>query len=615
MVAFEHPSSNLKVCTCGSVLQKINNELKADNSLNNVTVKGYHIKPGTTGEWEKKQFKVLGKMGVWYEESFYSYWFIVFNDGSTGFLAEGSGMYSILVSEKNPVIKNSDLANNKIGQVVTLTDYQLQKKNNSYYWEVEGELWLDNYSAFFDVYEYAGESGRFFTIFKWANNVADAYHNNPVSFDALNLNNIQEVNPLGKELKCPQCFKAIKMITYPLAQSCTCNSCGTFYAIEKNQPDKKGNNSNNLFEPLLALGTKGVLKGVSYEVVGYVKKQEQNAYKSKWKEYVLFNSIYGFAFLSEYDGHWIFLKETILCPVILNDNTKEFEFANESFHLFNSYTYSVIEAKGEFPYNIFDNKNTLVKEYISPPEIWIREKDNREGITWFFGEHISIKEITSAFAVTATVPYRKGIGAVQPTNYINIKKLVTITLVAIVALLLIHLLLISNKQNKVITEENYYFTDSADNVKVVTEKFDFNKWRSNVAFTISAPVNNSWFELNATLVNAVTGEEYSLQKGVEYYYGYSGGESWTEGSTDETAYITNIPSGKYFLQMEGVRESNLLNKPNNFSVKAVYDAVDYRNFWFAVLLVLIWPVINYIISNQKEKSRWGNSPFSNYNSN
>ena len=619
MVAFEYASSNIRECTCGSVIQRTNmakgetQELQVADTLHTATVRGYYIKPGTTGEWEKKTFKVLGKMGVWFEESFYSYWFIVFNDGETGFLAEGYGMYSILVPEKTGIIKSGDLAHNKIGQVATISNYQLQKKNRTYYWEVESELHLENVSAHFEVFEYASAAGKLLTIFEWAGHEINAYFNNPVSFEALNLKNTQEKNPYGKELKCPLCFKPIKITTYPLAQSCVCGSCGTFYAIENHQPDKKGNNGNNLFDPLLPLGLKGILKDVEYEVVGYTKKEEQ-ASKSKWREYVLFNPKYGFAFLSEYDGHWIFLKETISSPVVLNDNTKEFGFSKKTFNLFNSYTYKVDQAKGEFPYNIFDNKNTLVKEYISPPEIWIREKDNREGITWFHGQHISSKEITTAFTVNGAIPSRVGTGAVQPSAHMGIEKLLSTTLLAVVVLLIIHLLFIFNKQDKVIVEETYHITDdSTDKATVVIEKFDLTKWRSNLCFEISAPVSNSWFELGATLVNTVTGEEYNIQKGVEYYSGYTDGESWTEGSTSATAYMTNIPAGTYFLQMEGTREHILYQRINNFSVKVVYDGTEYRNFWFAVLLLVAWQVINYLISNQKEKNRWANSPFSNYN--
>jgi len=451
-----------------------------------------------------------------------------------------------------------------------------------------------------------------YDIFQWKDDTVDNYINYPVTFDELQLKNTGNKNPYGTQLKCPQCFKEIKLVTYPLAQSCTCDSCGSFFAIEKNQPVKKGSNKNNLFDPLLALGTKGNFKNIEYEVVGYTQKEEQNAYASRWREYVLFNPTYGFAFLSEFDGHWIYVKETIAAPVILNDNIKAFELDKETFHLFNAYGYTLIEAKGEFPYNAFDNTNTQVKEYISPPEIWIREKDSKEGITWFFGEHITVNEIKKTFPLKGGIPYRKGVGAVQPTGYISIEKLLLAGVVGILLLLLIQVLFLNGRTEKNIHENTYYFADSTDKIKTVTEKFDLDKWRSNLSFTINAPVNNSWFELNATLVNATTGKEYSVEQGVEYYYGYTDGENWTEGSRNETAYITNIPAGKYFLELEGTRENSGINKLSSYGVKVVYDRSSYRNFWFAVLLLLIWPLVNYLRNMYSEKNRWQNSPYSNY---
>ncbi len=611
MVPFEHTLSTLKECSCGAVLKRKDAVLTAQNSLNGVTVRGYHIKPGTTGVFDKKTFQVLGKMGVWFQESFFSYWNIVFNDGAIGYLAEGYGLYSILLPENNSGIKSTDLLTNKVGQVASGTPYQLQKKSSSYYWEVEGELVIQQYSAFFDVYDYASEAGDLITLFEWSDHTIDTYSNTPVPFNALQLKNIQEKNPYGIRLKCPQCSKEVAIRTYPLAQSGVCNSCGTFYAIEKKQLVKEGVNKNNLFEPLLPIGAKGILKEISFEVVGYIQKKDP--YNSIWREYVLFNPTYGYAFLSEYDGHWIFVRETLASPVVLNDNTKAFKINGENFQLFNSYSYTVQQARGEFPYNAFDNNNTQAKEYISPPEIWIREKNNKEGITWFFGEHIKGSEIKKAFGISNAMPYRRGIGAVQPTGYMSPLKLLGASVLGILLLLLAHQLFVNTQQNKLITQGNYSFADSSDKIKLVTEKFTLKKWRSNVAFEIYAPVSNSWFELNATLVNVATGKEYSTEQGVEYYFGYSDGEHWTEGKQKETTFITNVPEGTYFLEMEATRENNSFSKLHEFSVKAIYDAESYRNFWFAVLLLLIWPVVNFITNIYTDKSRWENSPYSTYN--
>ncbi len=58
----------------------------------------------------------------------------------------------------------------------------------------------------------------------------------------------------------------------------------------------------------------------------------------------------------------------------------------------------------------------------------------------------------------------------------------------------------------------YLFNDSANNLSVVTEKFVLDKSSSNLLFRIAANVDNSWFELNATLVDAGTGKGVSWQK-------------------------------------------------------------------------------------------------------
>lgn len=612
MVSFEYASSNITCCSaCGNILIRTGDTLAITQQLNAVTIKGYLLQPGTTGTWNGRTFKVLGRMGVWFEEAFYNYWFIVFNDDTTGFLAEGYGMYAILLPTQEPLITKDDLDNNRIGDQ-SASGYQLQKKSVTYYWEAEGELCLPGNSPYFEVFDYAAENGNLLTVFEWPDKPIAVYTDHPVTPGSLALKNTTTGDPYGITLKCRECATDIRVKTYPLSNSCTCGSCGTYYAIEKRSLVRKKANKRNHDDQLLAIGAKGELRGIRYEVIGYVEKEENNQYQSRWREYVLYNVQEGFAFLSEFDGHWIFVKETVECPVVLNEETESLTFNNEPFQLYNSYTYSIRDASGEFPYNIFDNNSTKVKEYISPPEMWIREKDAKEGIAWFFGQHITIGEIKSAFDMQGAAPYRQGIGAVQPVNYINTYKLAVLCIAGILGLLIIHWALMLNKENRTITEQVAYFNDSTNTVKITTEKFHLDKWRSNLTFEVFAPVNNSWFELSSSLVNTKTGTEYSMEKGVEYYYGYSDGENWTEGSKDATGYITNIPAGDYILTMEGLRETTYVSKLENFTVKVIYDAPGYRNFWYAALLFLIWPVVNYFRSNAKEKKRWENSPYAKF---
>jgi hypothetical protein len=186
-----------------------------------------------------------------------------------------------------------------------------------------------------------------------------------------------------------------------------------------------------------------------------------------------------------------------------------------------------------------------------------------------------------------------------------------------VFLLLAHLISVSTKKERVLFSKEAFFKDSVNTITLVSDQFQLEKWRGNLQFDVYAPVSNSWFELNATLVNTVTGTEYGLEKGVEYYHGYSDGEPWSEGDTKETAYLSQIPSGNYQLQIQGIREltspiyGNL--GPPSFFVSVTYDTPNHRNLVVCLILLLIWAFIQYGLIQHNEKKRWSNSPFSPYN--
>jgi hypothetical protein len=326
-------------------------------------------------------------------------------------------------------------------------------------------------------------------------------------------------------------------------------------------------------------------------------KEENNQYASRWNEYVLYNKEEGYAFLSEYNGHWIYVREQGNAPVLPRRNVTSFVFNKEPYQLYNSYTFSIVNAQGEFPYNVFNLKNTEAREYISPPEVWIREEGGNKGITWFLGEHLSTSEIKDQFTFPNGIPWKEGIGAVEPKFYINPQKLILFGFLGLLFLVFLHTFLSFGKQNRVLLDNSYTFNDSSDKVSFVTPKFHLDKWRSNLEFDISAPVSNDWFELEATLVNAKTGTEYTLEKGVEYYFGYSDGEQWSEGSRSEEAYLTYIPAGEYFLQGQGVRSSTSTYAISSFSLRVTYDVTNNLNLWWTLVFLVCWPVIQYVRTN------------------
>ena len=617
VISFANNESTVTQCIlCGAVVRKKSNGELYTKPHWLVSKSNDSIKPGTTGMFEGKKFTVLGRIRAWFGESVFNYWTIAFPDDSIALLGEAYGIYGIFKKLNQSYISFQQLEGARAGvikEIVNNEPFLLERKTRCEKWELEGESSIAHEYEKFEVFDLSSFSGNHLSIFFFTREHIVLYGVKYIDYSELALQNLRTVTHSAKEIECTNCHHTIVIKTYPYAQSCVCAHCHTGYGMQNGTDFAK----RSIYTPKeavrLPLGSKGMLKGISYEVIGYAEKEELNAFHSQWREYTLYNPNEGFAFLSEYDGHWIYVKESCNAPVLRNKDTKTISFNKEPFQLFNGYSYKIIGAAGEFPHNAFNNNNTTVREYISPPEMWIQEKDGKDSIIWFLGKHVNPSEISNVFDPCDALPVQNGVGAIQPKGYISTYKIVAATVMGIFALILLHLLIGAQSREKMLLNKRYDFADSTNNISIVTEKFHLDKYYANLLFKLSAPVDNSWVSANATLVNADNGKEYSIEKGVEFYHGYTEGEYWSEGLKDEEAYLTNIPEGNYFLQVAGLREADNMGSAKNMYLEVLYDVPSHRNLFFAILLLLIWPIAKIYTVGNTELRRWENSPYSKFN--
>ncbi|MCX6318657.1 MAG: DUF4178 domain-containing protein [Bacteroidetes bacterium] len=610
LLTFRSDKSNGIVChVCHTALWRKDGHTLEELPMNAGIPQTEHIQPGTTGSYEGNTFTVLGRVRLFFEEVVYNYWSIEWADKKLSFLAEGYGMFAILKSMQLPQAETSaTLQKMKHGSLLDLLprqDFLLEKKQAVLDIDAEGEFFLPVQHKKFTVYDLAAKDGNRISFFDFDQDRVFTYDLRIVNRKELKLSNTRNASPVPRDIICEDCKTTFQVKTFPYAQSCACPNCGQFYILQTSGEVKKEGKASTGIMPAIPLGSTGTIHGIAYEVLGYTQKQERNIYKSQWREYTLYNAEEGYAFLSEFDGHWIYLREQTDAPVLFYNKELEFEFDKKKFLLFNSYTYNIINARGAFTYNSFDNKNTECFEYICPPYIWIQEKDPYEGYRWFNGVHISNRDVASAFQAP-DLPARVGVGAVQPGG-LTLQQLIVATLVGLLSLFAINYLFNAGKAERVLMDEQFVFADSVNSQTYVTPRYELEKRRSNIRFDIYADVSNSWMELGVTLTNVNTGKEYTLEKGVEYYYGYSDGESWTEGSTRDVTYFKRIPAGTYFLELQALRDRGP-GRPNTYMVKITYDVPSYRNLYISIILFLLWPVITFFLIRYKETHRWQHSP-------
>ncbi|THU40910.1 DUF4178 domain-containing protein [Niastella caeni] len=568
------------------------------------------IQIGTQGEWSGKKFEIIGRLRCVFADGFTNNWTMYFDDGGIMMLVENCGQFAVY--EKTTLERNIAFSRvaaldygSETAELIAGKQYTLERKTTCEYMEVEGETWLFDDDGKFTRLEVAAQRGGRLALIENNKGSYITFRIHYVPFPDFAFKNARSlvIGTVTKELSCSTCNEVTRLYSWPLANSYTCTSCGASYTFENGERKFKRRIGLNK-SPAIPLHATGVIRGIQYQVVGFMEKEDDESYK--WREYTLFNPIQGYAYLSEFNGHWIFLQETGHAPVITNNKTMQFDYDGKVFKLYNQYRYSVVDSRGEFPGNVFDNKKPNCKEWIAPPEIWARELHD-SGLCWFQGKHISRSELYAAFGKDISLPFKVGVGAVQPApGMVGLSLLLRGGAGILLVFLLLFLFSITYNREQVVYENMFVLPGTPEIPPIVTPPFKLDKWRANLEFHISAPINNSWFETAITLVNADNGNEYAVENGVEMYSGYDGGEYWTEGSSSGDVLMNAIPAGNYFLRIDPSKGPGNIE---TFSLKATYDVPMWRNFFIFVLFALLPLLAVLVLAVIREGRRWQNSPF------
>lgn len=386
-----------------------------------------------------------------------------------------------------------------------------------------------------------------------------------------------------------------------------CSNCRSYVDISKKDNFRVVSVAKKVHTLSLPLGAKGVFKGTTYEVIAYTRCQE---YKSiyGWNEYYLYNSARGFAYLSEYDGHWILLTEL---PSLDSNKASTLLYEGLEYQLYSKYKTQLIYAVGEFDFDIFSSELAEVREYIHPPYMVSYEQRGPKKQE-FKGEYITPDEMKEAFAdskIKVSIPKRTGVGVIQPfARSYSMASLWTVTVLALLVLVIGHFVIVNlNGSDEIVFKQSFYIDDSTNEIPpIVSNSFTIPEKFSNhgnLEIELYAPVNQTWLETQINLINDETGQEYSVSTGVEYYSGYDDG-AWSEGAQSGTIILSSIPAGTYHLNIFPFRDSLALNKTGFFALQIVRNTTMKANFFIILLLMLAFPIVEYWKYRRMENERW-----------
>jgi ribosomal protein S27E len=414
-----------------------------------------------------------------------------------------------------------------------------------------------------------------------------------------------------RSVNCPNCGAATAVRMFGHAVNVVCQSCQSILdAANPGVTILQKFKEAVRHEPLIPLGTRGTLLDTQYEVVGFQVRQivvDGDAYQ--WREYLLFNPYREFRYLTEYAGHWNVVSTLRALPAggATPDGSAPRTFQGQTYRHFQSATAATVFVLGEFPWQIRVGDKANTADYVAPPKMLSAEINADKEVTWSLGHYLSGADVWKGLSLPGEPPEASGVFADQPSPFGSVPgalwRIATLLVAVATVLWMVHVMTAKRKQS---FSQTYVFDpNSVQDASLVTPIFELDGRPSAVRVETRTNLDNQWMSVGYALINEDTGQAYDFAREVSYYHGTDGGESWTEGSIDDSVILPHIPPGRYFLRIEP--EGDRGSRTVQYRVTVVRDVSTSLWFLGALVLLAVPPIVTSWRAAAFEGKRWAES--------
>ena len=363
------------------------------------------------------------------------------------------------------------------------------------------------------------------------------------------------VKPQVKALNCPNCGAALVVRSFNTAVTIVCEGCHSI--LDAKDPNlqilQRFKVATDEDKPLIPLGTRGKIRGVDYEAIGFERRTiHVDGIPYSWHEYVLFNPYKGFRYLTEYNGHWNDVSILKALPEVLPyASPPKVKYLGETYRHFQTAKAGTTFVLGEFPWQVRVGEAADVTDYVSPPRVISSEMTGGE-VTWSMGEYLAGKDVWKAFRLPGSPPEAIGVYENQPSPLSAETRNIWVAFAAFLVVLVVMMIGfdLAARNEQVFTGYYKYNSNQRGEASFVTDDFEVKGHTSNVEVTTSTDVNNRSIYLNYALINEATGQAFDFGREVSYYHGYDSDGAWSEGKANDRVAIPKVPPGRYYLRVE-----------------------------------------------------------------
>lgn len=601
-IEFKAGSTIVLVCPfCRSAIARTDRNLEDLGKVAEIAESESPLKIGLSGTFKGHRFQLTGRAQNRHElGGFWDEWYATFSNGWVGWLAEAQGKFYLTFYQPLPGdAQIPPFETLQIGQSIAAVPNKaplmVTEKGTATAVAADGEIpykLVPNEQS--DYADLSGKDNTFGTI-DYSMNPPWIFVGQEVSLADIGLADARPAERKARavavgKMGCPNCGGSLELNAPDKAERVTCPFCNSL--LDVNQGNLKFLHALAKIENpfILPVGAEGTFAGdAKYKIIGaVVRSVTVEGTQYFWQEYLLYNPGIGFRWLTHSDNHWSFVEP--INPAEVTVVGSNVSYNGKTYKIFQDAPARVEHVQGEFYWRVEQGETVRAIDFVAPPVTLSQEITNRE-VNWSTGTYLTNAEVEKAFGVS-DLPKPFSVAPNQPfTGGFYIKYgLAMLGVLLLVAVLMIPLSGFSSTP----LSQHIVLPPTANAQAAQTgfsQPFEL-KGNRNVRITASAPVNNSFADLDIDLINEQNNEVESINVPIEYYTGSDSDGAWSEGGQTQDATLSSLPAGKYTLRVEGTWQNFQQAMP--VTVKVEQNINRGVNFCLAFGVLALLPLLGLI---------------------
>jgi len=397
-VAFRSSAAVMAVCEyCHSTLVKDADSVRDIGKMSAVLEDYTPLQLNTSGQWQGQGFTLVGRIQLRYEAGLWNEWYLLFDDGSDGWLADASGQYMLTrratgeqAAAQGDALPKFESLHPGTGLFFSKRRYLAGDVRTANCTGGQGELPFTVGSGWTAQVADFRDEGRFLTLDYADGYPPVVYTGELVTLDSLKPQLLRAADEIGRTadryrgktvpLSCPACGSPIAYRA-GMANFVVCGSChsevdcttSTAIVLEKH-------NELEALKTSLAPGDTGNIDGAPWTVLGLMQCTDNDEDEaSTWLEYLLFNEERGLLWLVEQDSGWDRVEVLDTWPRMVSADMVSWQGGN--FRKGAEYRSEVLYAAGTFNWRVRVGDSTQLTEFGQPAQRLTRETTDTE-IVW-----------------------------------------------------------------------------------------------------------------------------------------------------------------------------------------------------------------------------------------